>query len=118
MRQVIDNLLGNAIKFSPLGSTITASVHQENATLTIAVRDQGPGIPEAERSRLFKEFGTLSVKSTAGEKSTGLGLAICRRIVEAHKGTIAAKNLPEGGCGFFVVLPIVGVATRNPFQAE
>jgi signal transduction histidine kinase len=118
IRQVIDNLLGNAIKFSPLGSTITTTVFQENGTLTLSVRDQGPGIPEAERSRLFQDFSTLSVKSTAGEKSTGLGLAICRRIVEAHQGTIVAKNLPEGGCGFFVVLPILGVATRNPFQVE
>ena len=116
IRQVIDNLLGNAIKYSPLGSTIIASVRKENETLTIAVRDQGPGIPEAERSKLFKDFSTLSVQSTAGEKSTGLGLAICRRIVEAHQGTIAAKNLPERGCEFFVVLPLEIRATRPPFN--
>jgi len=116
IRQVIDNLLGNAIKYSPLGSTITASVRKENETLTIAVRDQGPGIPEEERSKLFKEFSTLSVQSTAGEKSTGLGLAICRRIVEAHQGTIAAKNLPDRGCEFFVVLPTEMRATRAPFK--
>ena len=56
--------------------------------------------------KLFKDFGTLSVKPTAGEKSTGLGLAICRKIVEAHRGTIVATNLSEGGCEFSVTLPI------------
>lgn len=118
IRQVIDNLLGNAIKYSPLGSTITASLHQENERITVAVRDQGPGIPEQERSRLFKAFSTLSVKSTAGEKSTGLGLAICRRIVEAHLGSISAQNLPERGCEFSFVIPIEGVNSRTPFNIE
>ena len=106
IRQVIDNLLSNAVKYSPLGSTVTVTIHQDKGVLTMAVRDQGPGIPEQERSKLFKEYSTLSVKSTAGEKSTGLGLAICRRIVEAHGGTIVAKNLPGGGCEFSVALPI------------
>ena len=55
--------------------------------------------------KLFKDFGTLSVKPTGGEKSTGLGLAICRKIVEAHRGTIEAHNLPERGCEFRVTLP-------------
>ncbi|MBK9989743.1 MAG: hybrid sensor histidine kinase/response regulator [Verrucomicrobia bacterium] len=118
IRQVIDNLLGNAIKYSPLGSTITASLHQESGHITVAVRDQGPGIPEQERSRLFKAFSTLSVKSTAGEKSTGLGLAICRRIVEAHLGSISALNLPERGCEFSFVIPIEGVNSRTPFSIE
>jgi len=118
IRQVIDNLLGNAIKYSPLGSTITASVNQENDLITVAVSDQGPGIPEQERSRLFKAFSTLSVKSTAGEKSTGLGLAICRRIVEAHLGSIAAINLPERGCEFRFVIPIEGVNSRTPFSID
>jgi signal transduction histidine kinase len=105
IRQVIDNLLSNAVKYSPLGSTIDVAIHEGKSGVIIAVRDQGPGIPENERSRLFKEYSTLSTKPTAGEKSTGLGLAICQRIVEAHQGTIAAKNLPEGGCEFSVTLP-------------
>jgi signal transduction histidine kinase len=54
---------------------------------------------------LFKDFSRLSAKPTGGEKSTGLGLAICRKIVEAHRGTITAENLPTGGCEFRVVLP-------------
>jgi signal transduction histidine kinase len=108
MRQVIDNLLTNAVKYSPPASKITITLRKEQNVLIIAVQDQGPGIPEQERSLLFKEFSTLSVKSTGGEKSTGLGLAICRRIVEAHQGTISARNLPNRGCEFSVALPSSG----------
>jgi signal transduction histidine kinase len=107
MRQLIDNLLSNAVKYSPPGSTVTALVQTDAAqgTCSFSVRDQGPGIPEGERHKLFKDFGRLSSKPTGGEKSTGLGLAICRKIVEAHHGTIVAENLPVGGCEFRVTLP-------------
>ena len=108
MKQVIDNLLTNAVKFSPPGSTITTTVQANPATGTcsLSVRDQGPGIPENERDKLFKDFSRLSIKPTGGEKSTGLGLAICRKIVEAHHGTIVAENLPDRGCEFRVTLPL------------
>ena len=76
------------------------------ASITIAVRDQGPGIPVSERHKLFKDFGRTSVMPTGGEKSTGLGLAICRKIIDSHHGTITAENLPERGCVFLVTLPI------------
>ncbi|HTJ79291.1 MAG TPA: hybrid sensor histidine kinase/response regulator [Rariglobus sp.] len=106
IRQVVDNLLSNAVKYSPPGSTIGVSLCAlPDGTHTICVRDQGPGIPEGERDKLFKDFGRLSVQPTGGEKSTGLGLAICRKIVEAHHGTIVAENLPSGGCEFRVTLP-------------
>lgn len=107
MRQVVDNLLSNAVKYSPPGSTITAALANDDSsgTCSFAVRDQGPGIPEGERDRLFKDFSQLSNKPTAGEKSTGLGLAICRKIVDAHHGAIVAENLPGGGCEFRVTLP-------------
>ena len=106
IRQVIDNLLSNAVKYSPPGSTVRVSLHAlPNGAHTFCVRDQGPGIPEGERDKLFKDFGRLSVQPTGGEKSTGLGLAICRKIVEAHQGTVVAENLPAGGCEFRVTLP-------------
>jgi two-component system sensor histidine kinase/response regulator len=107
MRQVVDNLLSNAVKYSPPGSTIVANLASDDTsgTCSFAVRDQGPGIPEGERDRLFKDFSQLSNKPTAGEKSTGLGLAICRKIVDAHHGAIVAENLPGGGCEFRVTLP-------------
>ncbi len=107
MKQVIDNLLSNAVKYSPPGSSVTAIVRANigEGSCSISVRDQGPGIPDDERDKLFKDFSRLSIKPTGGEKSTGLGLAICRKIVEAHRGTIVAENLPTHGCEFRVTLP-------------
>lgn len=106
IRQVVDNLLSNAVKYSPPGSTVRVALHElADGSHTFSVLDQGPGIPENERDKLFKDFGRLSAQPTGGEKSTGLGLAICRKIVEAHSGTIVAENLPAGGCEFRVTLP-------------
>lgn len=106
LRQVADNLLSNAVKYSPPGSTIMVELTVGEGRCGFRVKDQGPGIPAAERDRLFKDFGRLSVRPTGGEKSTGLGLAISRKIIEAHGGTIGAENLPEGGCEFRVDLPV------------
>ncbi len=106
VRQIIDNLLSNAVKYSPPGSVVRVALDvKTDGTQIIRVRDQGPGIPDNERDRLFKDFSRLSARPTGGEKSTGLGLAICRKIVEAHHGTIAAENHPAGGCEFQVFLP-------------
>jgi len=106
IQQVVDNLLNNAVKYSPPGSRIIAEYNWDAQHRSFGVKDQGPGIPENERDKLFKDFGRLSVQPTGGEKSTGLGLAICRKIVEAHQGTIVAENLPVGGCEFRVTLPV------------
>ncbi|MBW7895000.1 MAG: hybrid sensor histidine kinase/response regulator [Opitutaceae bacterium] len=106
MKQVVDNLLSNAIKYSPPGSVVIVDCICTAGSAGFSVKDQGPGIPENERDRLFKDFSRLSVKPTGGEKSTGLGLAICRKIVEAHGATITATNLPAGGCEFRVTFPL------------
>jgi K+-sensing histidine kinase KdpD len=98
-------LLNNAVKYSPPGAKITAEYRWNTTEFSFGVKDQGPGIPENERDKLFKDFGRLSVQPTGGEKSTGLGLAICRKIVDAHSGTIVAENLAAGGCEFRVTLP-------------
>ena len=82
------------------------ALSEDEGKQTLSVRDQGPGIPPGEQGLLFQSFGKTSVKPTGGEKSTGLGLAICRKIVEAHQGTVSAANLPEKGCDFQVVLRI------------
>jgi len=105
IRQVVDNLLSNSVKYSPPGSRITVEIESVAGSIVVAVRDEGPGIPEAEHDKLFKDFGRTSVQPTGGEKSTGLGLAICRKIVDAHHGTITAENLPGRGCVFRVTLP-------------
>ena len=106
VKQVVDNLLSNAIKFSPPNSTIQVRMQRDPDTYSVLVRDQGPGIPESERHKLFKDFGQTSVKPTAGEKSTGLGLAICKRIMESHGGSIAAESAPTGGSVFRITFPL------------
>jgi len=106
VRQVIDNLLSNAIKFSPPNSTVTLRTEDTAAHYSILVRDQGPGVPEGERDKLFQDFGRTSVRPTGGEQSTGLGLAICKKIMESHGGSIAAENQPTGGCIFKITFPL------------
>ena len=91
LRQVIDNLISNAIKYSPPGSTVRVAAVRKHGDWRISVQDEGPGIKPGERNRLFTEFAKLSARPTGGESSTGLGLAITRRIVEAHGGKIGVE---------------------------
>ena len=109
IHQVIDNLLSNAIKYSPPGSIVTVVMEAASREQVISVRDEGPGIPENERDKLFQDFGRLSAQPTGGEKSIGLGLAICRKIIQAHLGTIIATNLPKRGCEFRIILPLAPI---------
>lgn len=106
IRGVLNNLLGNAVKFSPPGSTITVEGHCEEGQCTIAVRDQGPGIPDDEHDKLFKDFGLTSVRPTGGEPSTGLGLSICQEVMRAHGGTVQAENLAGGGAEFRITFQV------------
>lgn len=107
IRRVIDNLISNAIKFTPQGGKVVIGVRESVNSVVLEVDDTGPGIPYSESGSLFKEFGKTSNLPTGGEKSTGLGLSICHRIVEAHKGSIHFTNLPEGGARFSVTLPAI-----------
>lgn len=103
--QVVDNLLSNANKFSPRGSTVRISLVLEEENAVFSVRDQGPGVPPREQQSLFGEYQKGSARPTGGEKSTGLGLAIAKRIVEAHGGFIWVKS--DGpGATFGFHLPI------------
>lgn len=104
--QVVDNLLGNAIKFSPSGSKIYVMLERENNTARVTVRDQGPGIPAKDQKSIFGEFHRLRTKTTGGEKSTGLGLAIAKRIVEAHGGSLYVESQNNAGTSFSFTLPI------------
>ena len=107
MREVLDNLLSNAIKYSMPESEISFFIkdEQNNGGVTFSIKDQGPGLTEKDMTKLFSKFQKLSARPTAGESSTGLGLAICKRIVELHKGKIWAENNVDGGSTFFVYLP-------------
>lgn len=105
LRQVLENLISNAIKFSPPGSQIKVDVIREEEQWRFNVRDQGPGIKLEERDSLFKPFTRLSARPTAGEKSTGLGLAISRWIIEAHSGEIGVESEPGKGSNFWFTIP-------------
>jgi signal transduction histidine kinase len=102
---VLDNLISNAIKFSPPGATVTIRVETHEETVRILVRDQGPGLTEADQQRLFGRFARLSAQPTGGEKSVGLGLSIAKQMVEACGGRIWAESEAGKGATFIVAFP-------------
>lgn len=106
IEQVVNNLLDNAVKFSERGTRIRLRVACADGEITVSVQDQGQGIPAAEVSTLFKPFATTSVRGTEGEQSTGLGLAIARRIVEAHGGRIRVDSEIGRGSTFAFTVPV------------
>lgn len=117
MMQVLVNLLSNAIKFSPEQATITIQIGLEIdsnnlAYWVIRIADDGVGVPKAELESIFEKFTQSSVTNT-GAGGTGLGLPICREIVEAHYGKIWAEQRPGGGSVFIVRLPKDRRAARN-----
>jgi len=119
LEQVFVNLLENAAKYTPPGSPleIVARADAGGRAITIEVCDRGPGIAPGDESRLFEKFfrGRLT---TPGATSAGLGLAICRGVISAHGGTIAAANRPGGGAVFRMTLPIVGTPPPAPSESS
>ncbi|MRG44512.1 hypothetical protein GFS24_05275 [Chitinophaga sp. SYP-B3965] len=105
MWRVVSNLIGNAIKFSPKGSVISVTMEKKANEVIISVKDQGIGIPDEMKDKLFNMFTEARRTGTAGEKSFGLGLAISKQIVEAHGGNIWYESTPGEGATFFVELP-------------
>ncbi len=103
--QVLDNLISNAVKFSPPGSVVTVRTTLHPHCFRVAVSDEGPGIKPEDRERLFKDFEKLSATPTGGESSTGLGLAIAKRIVLAHEGSIGVDSAEGQGATFWFCLP-------------
>lgn len=106
IKQVFDNLMSNAIKYSYSDTKILVLLESVDNKIITKISDNGQGIPEDELHKLFKPFSRTSVKTTGGEKSTGLGLAIAKKIVEVHGGEIWAENKKEGGAIFSFSFPI------------
>ena len=104
--RVISNLIANAIKFSTKGTTINVNLKTKATQVIIAVEDQGIGIPESMKDSIFEIFPGSQRLGTAGEPSFGLGLVICRQIVEAHRGKIWFESEPGKGTTFYVQLPL------------
>jgi signal transduction histidine kinase len=117
LHQVIDNLLSNAIKYSPVGGGVWVSVERREATVCLAVRDQGPGISHADMRRLFTKYARLGARPTAGESSVGLGLAIVRQLAEAMGGKVACQTGLGRGATFTVSLP-AAEATLRPSERD
>jgi len=106
IEQVLNNLISNAIKYSFPETKISVHLKKEKDFVLTEVIDEGQGIPEEELHKLFNMFQKTSVRTTAGEKSTGLGIAISKKIVEAHGGTIGALSQVGKGSVFFFRLPL------------
>jgi len=106
IEQVLHNLLSNAIKYSNPKTTVYVSIIKNESNIKISVNDEGVGIPEQELKNLFTEFGTTSAKTTANETSTGLGLAIAKKIVNGHGGEIMATSKLGEGSDFLFTLPL------------
>ncbi len=106
LRQVLENLLGNAIKYSPPKKSVWLSVKNTAGRVLIEVRDEGPGLTEDDKAKLFGKFQRLSARPTGGETSTGLGLSIVKQLVELHSGRVwAESDGPGTGSRFLVELP-------------
>ncbi|MCJ7605681.1 MAG: ATP-binding protein [Dehalococcoidales bacterium] len=104
--EVLTNLVENAAKFSDDNSTITITARPENKHVTVAVTDEGLGIPEEHHQKIFERFFQGNGRKAGRRKGTGLGLAICRGIIEAHGGEIWVESVPGNGATFSFTLPV------------
>jgi len=108
LREAVDNLVSNAIKYTPLGGRMELAMSVDDRGIAIRVKDEGPGLSQEDMSRLFGRFQRLSARPTGGESSTGLGLSIVKRIVELHGGTVDAQSAGPGqGATFIIRLPAI-----------
>ncbi len=113
LREVLDNLLENAIKYSPGGGTVTVLVrptmqagHPRPRMLELCVSDTGMGIPAGHLERIFEQFYRVDLRLTREVSGLGLGLAICKRLIQLHEGTIWAESALQHGSTLHVLLPI------------
>jgi two-component system, sensor histidine kinase and response regulator len=113
LRQALENLVSNAIKFTPEGGQVEMTVERPKAGMVrCLVRDSGPGFSPEDRAKMFRRYGRLSAQPTGDEPSTGLGLSIVKRLLDGMGGNIA---LAEGGPGaeFVVSLPVANSKSSN-----
>ncbi len=103
IRQMIENLLGNAVKYTPEGGEITIRAQEEDKQIIFEVKDTGPGIPLDEQAHVFDKFFRAS--NVTSTKGTGLGLAIVKNVVDSYHGRVWVESVVGQGASFFVVLP-------------
>jgi len=103
--QVIDNLMANAIKFSPEGGTVGIEVRETDQEVIMIISDEGIGVPQDKLERIFDRFYQVDGSSKRRFGGTGIGLALVKRIIEAHKGRVSVTSEMKKGSSFFVTLP-------------
>ena len=107
MQRVIDNLISNAIKYSPVGKRVWVEIVPMELTVVLNVRDEGPGLTEEDKTRVFGKLNRLSAKPTGGEHSSGLGLYIVKKLVGEHNGSVGVDSEHGKGATFWIKLPLV-----------
>lgn len=115
--QVVINLLSNAVKFTPKG-TVSVEAYQEKNQLIVEVQDTGIGIAEADKHKIFERFRQAGDTLTDKPQGTGLGLPICREIIEHHGGIIWMKSEPGVGSTFFFSIPLIGENSQQPLHLD
>jgi signal transduction histidine kinase len=105
MRRIIENLVSNAVKHTPLGGNVVVEVASTPSCVRLSVQDEGPGVPRESRARIFERYSAPGLRAQSGHHSVGLGLAFCKLAVEAHDGKIWVEDAPPGGSRFVVELP-------------
>ena len=113
VKEVIDNLVNNAIKFCPTGANIMVRTYFNEKSVMFEVSDSGPGIPEEDKKKLFYKGAKLSNKPTGGEQSTGLGLWIVKKVIDDHKGQIWVESKIGVGTKFAFSLPLINDASAS-----
>jgi len=113
LERVLENLVTNAIKYSPEGAAVSVQLHREGDRVVLAVRDTGYGIPAEDAPHVFEKFYRARNQRTESVQGTGLGLAIVRLIVEAHGGSVSLRTVEGEGSTFTVVLPVNGPPERE-----
>jgi signal transduction histidine kinase len=106
LSQVTQNMLGNAIKFSPKGAVTVVRTKIQDGSAILEVKDSGPGLSEDDLKKVFAKYARLSNKPTGGESSSGLGLAICKQMVDLHGGNIGVYNNDDRGATFWFSIPL------------
>jgi signal transduction histidine kinase len=115
LRQLVDNLLENAVKFSPADGTVTVSVRavppspENDVWMRLEVADRGPGVEPYDRARIFERFAQTAAGRAIAQRGAGIGLTICREVVQAHRGRIGVEPRDGGGSVFVVELPRASV---------
>src|SRR5262249_62136583 len=114
LREAFTNVIDNAIKYSPTGSTIVANVRADGERAVVDIVDEGPGIAAEHRQRIFDRFFRLDEGRSRASGGTGLGLAIAKWAVDVSGGQITVEGRPPGGPVFRIALPTAATAGRNP----